>query len=89
LNAARAHVGGDADVAMLVKAVLDQRRPDLDPSCSNAETDLRGDATQALMQLGYSRPIASAAVEAASAHVGATTELATLIREALRRCGNS
>jgi Holliday junction resolvasome RuvABC DNA-binding subunit len=89
LNAARAHVGSDADVAMLVKAVLAQRRPDLDPSCSNAETDLRADATQALTQLGYSRPIASAAVEAASAHVGASRELATLIREALRRCGSS
>jgi Holliday junction resolvasome RuvABC DNA-binding subunit len=89
LNAACAHVGSAADVAMLVKAVLDQRRPDLDPAYSSAETDLRADATQALTQLGYSRPIASAAVEAASAHVGATAEVATLIREALRRCGSS
>jgi Holliday junction resolvasome RuvABC DNA-binding subunit len=89
LNAARAHVGDDADVAMLVKAVLDQRRPDFDPACSNSKTNSRDDATQALTQLGYSRPIASAAVEAASAHVGACAELATLIREALRRCGSS
>ena len=41
-------------------------------------------ATQALAQLGYPRPIALAAVNAARVHVGAA-DLATLIKEALQR----
>jgi Holliday junction resolvasome RuvABC DNA-binding subunit len=87
LDAACAYVGADADVAMLVKTVLDQQRADLGRPTS--ADDLLVDAEQALSQLGYSRAVARAAVEAASAHVGATAELATLIKEALRRCGSS
>jgi hypothetical protein len=89
VDAAYAHAGGDADVAMLVKMVLDQQPAEPDRSCSKTADDFHGQATKALTQLGYSRSIASAAVESASAHVGATAELATLIKEALRRCGRS
>jgi Holliday junction resolvasome RuvABC DNA-binding subunit len=87
LDAACAHVGADADVAMLVKTVLAQHRADRERPTS--EEDLLVDAEKALTQLGYSRPIARAAIEAARAHVGASAELATLIKEALRRCGSS
>jgi Holliday junction resolvasome RuvABC DNA-binding subunit len=115
LDEARAHVGGDACVAMLVKTVLDQQRAAPDPSRGKPGDDFRGDATKALDQqrakgddssdkgpedfrddatkaltrLGYSRRIAGAAVEAASVHVGANADLATLIKEALRRCRSS
>jgi Holliday junction resolvasome RuvABC DNA-binding subunit len=41
-------------------------------------------ATQALVQLGYPRPVATSAVSAASVHVDGG-DLATLIKEALRR----
>jgi Holliday junction resolvasome RuvABC DNA-binding subunit len=88
LDGACAQVGGDADVAMLVKAVLARQRANPDRSCLIADDDVRGDATKALAQLGYSRAVAAAAVEAASAHVGARAELTTLIKEALRRCGS-
>ena len=43
-------------------------------------------AKTALKQLGYKRTIASAAVDEASAHVGANAPLELLIRAALQRC---
>jgi hypothetical protein len=79
-----AHVGAGADVASLVKAVLDGER-DAKPEPATSE-DMHRDAANAIAGLGYTRAIATAAVAAASAHVGADTELATLIKEALRRC---
>jgi hypothetical protein len=85
LDAACGHVGSDADVALLVKTVL-KLRAAVEPSTS--DDDLQADATKALAQLGYSHAIARAAVVAASAHVGASAELTTLIKEALRRCGS-
>jgi Holliday junction resolvasome RuvABC DNA-binding subunit len=84
LDAVCAHVGGDADVPLLVKTVLQQQQSGLAPPAS--KQDLESDARKAITQLGYSPAIASAAVAAASAHVGASVELATLIKEALRRC---
>jgi Holliday junction resolvasome RuvABC DNA-binding subunit len=86
LNEVCAHVGADTEVAALVKAVLDRERDTL-PGSATAD-DNRRDAACALVQLGYPRPIAVSAVDAASAHVGAGADLATLIREALRRCSS-
>jgi Holliday junction resolvasome RuvABC DNA-binding subunit len=88
LGAAAAHVGTDADVATLIKVVLElQRDGDLD-SRSRTQDGLRDDAAKALVQLGYTQAIATTAVHAASAHVGATDDVGTLIKEALRRCGS-
>jgi hypothetical protein len=77
LTTACAHVGADADVPVLVKAVLalerDAAQVDATTRALRDDTpdeDTRGDATSALIQLGYSRAIAIAAVAAASAHVG-------------------
>jgi Holliday junction resolvasome RuvABC DNA-binding subunit len=50
------------------------------------ETEMTKMATQALVQLGYPRSVATKAVTAASAHVG-TNDLQSLIKEALRRAG--
>jgi hypothetical protein len=86
LDAACAHVGGDAEVALLVKTALKQR---VDLQRPGSDDDLQADATKALTQLGYSHALARAAVTGASAHVGATAALTTLIKEALRRCGRS
>ena len=47
---------------------------------------LRVQAKAALVQLGYKKLVAAAAVEAANVHVGAEVTLERLIREALRRC---
>jgi Holliday junction resolvasome RuvABC DNA-binding subunit len=87
LNDACADVGGDADVATLVKTVLARQRAGLE--VPRSQDNLHVDATNAITQLGYSRGIATAAVRAASAHVGATTEITTLIKEALRHCRSS
>jgi hypothetical protein len=87
LDDACAHVGGGADVAMLVKTVLARQHQGLGGPTS--DEDVQSDATKAITQLGYPHAIARAAVAAASAHVGASAELATLIKEALRRCGSS
>jgi 5-methylcytosine-specific restriction endonuclease McrA len=86
LDAACAHVGADADVAMLVKAVLDLGREG--PLSSVDSEDMRRDAMGALVGLGYSSQTATAAVELANAHVGAAADLSTLIKEALRRCAS-
>ena len=51
-----------------------------------AAVEARTLARAALIQLGWKPAIASAAVDAAIAHVGATVPLETLIREALRHC---
>jgi Holliday junction resolvasome RuvABC DNA-binding subunit len=89
LEQATAHVGTDADVAQLVHAALQLSRPD-EREITAATRDTVGEdemtklATQALVQLGYPRPIATNAVNAASAHVGGG-DLAALIKEALRR----
>jgi hypothetical protein len=47
---------------------------------------MRVEARAALVQLGYTKAAAAAAVEAARAHVGVEVTLERLIREALRRC---
>jgi Holliday junction resolvasome RuvABC DNA-binding subunit len=89
LDIACARVGADADVGVLVKAVLDasrvQREDIVDASAGAA--DLVKVATQALVQLGYKRPQSAAAVERASAHVG-TQDLTSLIKEALQCVGS-
>lgn len=81
LDEARAHVGGEADVATLVKAVLSATKSEDDAD------DVPDLAKRALIQLGYKATIAAPAVEAARAHVGASASLEIVIREALRRCG--
>ncbi|HEY5944714.1 MAG TPA: HNH endonuclease signature motif containing protein [Kofleriaceae bacterium] len=80
-EAACAHVGADADVGTIVKAALQLNRHET--TVATARID---EATQALVQAGYPRAISRAAVESASAHVGADRDLASLICEALRRC---
>jgi Holliday junction resolvasome RuvABC DNA-binding subunit len=83
-------VGTDADVAQLVHAALQLSRPDAPEITARATRDTVGEdeltnlATQALVQLGYSRPIAINTVNAATVHVGGG-DLAALIKEALRR----
>jgi len=90
LEQASAHVGADADVSQLVQAALKLNRPDAPEVTASATRDSVGDnemakiATQALVQLGYPRPVATHAVNAARVHVGAG-DLETLIKEALRR----
>ena len=90
LEQASAHVGADADVAQLVRAALELSRPDAPEVTISATRDTVGEnemtkmATQALVQLGYPRPIAINAVNAANVHVGGG-DLAILIKEALRR----
>ena len=80
----------DADVSQLVRAALELSRPDAPEITAVATRDTVGEgertklATQALVQLGYPRPVATSAVNAASAHVDGG-DLATLIKEALRR----
>jgi Holliday junction resolvasome RuvABC DNA-binding subunit len=90
LEQATAHVGTDADVAQLVHAALQLSRPDAPEITAAATRETLGEdemtklATQALVQLGFPRPIAINAVHAASAHVGGG-DLEALIKEALRR----
>ena len=57
--------------------VLDVSHVDAEDPCKLAK--------QALVQMGYSSAIATRAVTAASAHVGAS-DLQSLIKEALQRC---
>jgi Holliday junction resolvasome RuvABC DNA-binding subunit/5-methylcytosine-specific restriction endonuclease McrA len=83
LEEVRAHVGGDADVATLVGAVLGMDRGGGKASDANDVSML---AKQALVQLGYPAGIAADAVEAACVHVGSDAVLETVIREALQRC---
>ncbi len=49
-------------------------------------TDVRAQAREALVALGWKSGIARAAVDAACAHVGSDREIEVVIREALRRC---
>jgi len=90
LEQASAHVGADADVAQLVQAAFELSRPHAPEVTESATRETVGEdamtkmATQALVQLGYPRPVATSAVNAASVHVGAG-DLAMLIKEALRR----
>jgi len=90
LAQASAHVDTDADVSQLVRATLELSRPDAPEVTAVATRDTVGEgemtklAMQALVQLGYPRPVATSAVNAASAHVDGG-DLATLIKEALRR----
>jgi hypothetical protein len=90
VDAACADLGTDADVSSIVKAAL-QRRPTAEAEDHDSDrrdpVDL-ADAKQALRQLGYPRVIADAAVERARAHLGIESDLSTLIKEALRRCGS-
>ena len=83
LERACAHVGADADVSKLVQTALELTRNDETPT-----SETRSMATQALVQMGFPRGLASAAVDDAFADVG-DDDLANLIREALRRCGSS
>jgi Holliday junction resolvasome RuvABC DNA-binding subunit len=93
LEQASAHVGTDADVPQLVRAALQLSRHDAPAGTASATRDTADEdevtklATQALVQLGYPRPIAVHAVSAASAHVGGR-DLEALIKEALQRTGS-
>jgi len=84
LNEVRGQVRASADVATLVQAVLRARSSDQ----PDRGEDVFLTAGQALVQLGYSSLIATAAVQAARVHVGEGAELQTVIKEALRRCGD-
>jgi hypothetical protein len=53
-----------------------------------AAVSMREDAILALTTSGFSRGVASRAVDEASAHVGADADLPELLREAFRRCSN-
>lgn len=90
LEQASAHVDTNADVAKLVQTAFELSRPHTpaviesatgEPVNNDATTTM---ATQALVQLGYPRPVATSAVNAACVHVG-TGDLVTLIKEALQR----
>jgi len=85
LDDVRAQVRASAEVATLVQAVLVRARTSDQPG--RAE-DVFLCARQALVQLGYTSPIATAAVEAARVHVGAGAELQAVIKVALQRCGD-
>jgi Holliday junction resolvasome RuvABC DNA-binding subunit len=87
LEEACAHLGADADVALLVKTVLDRERNAKAAPKTSEHT--HRDAAQAIAGLGFTRLVATAAVAAASAHMGADADLATLIKEALRRCAST
>ena len=86
LEEASADVDANADVAELVQAAFEQSRRQV---AGSATLEAAGDdamtlATQALVQLGYPRPVAASAVNTARAHVG-SGDLAMLIKEALQR----
>jgi 5-methylcytosine-specific restriction endonuclease McrA len=85
LEEARAHVGTDAAVQMLVKTVLalESKRTVQD---DEGELGMDALARQALVQSGFSPSIASKAVVSARAELEGAIDLATLIREALQRC---
>jgi hypothetical protein len=87
-EAACAHVGSDADIPTIVKAALQRQHPPAAGAVSTAAT-LASEAKQALRQLGYPAGVAGAAVARAVADVGLAVDLATVIKEALRRCGTS
>ncbi len=82
----------NADVAKLVQTAFEVSRS-APVGTESATRETVGDAatrtmaTQALVQLGYPRPVATSAVNAASVHVG-TGDLATLLKEALQRTGS-
>ena len=86
LEDTRAHVGANADVAEIVQAAFERSRYQVAEAATleAAADDAMKLATQALVQLGYPRPTAARAVNAARAHVG-SGDLATLIKEALQR----
>ena len=85
----------ERDVGAIVKAVMRRLRPAMtEPDGGATRSSSAGEsnvsmARKALVQSGYERGVAAAAVGAASAHVGAGADLATLLREALRRCGKT
>jgi hypothetical protein len=81
LEDASAHVDADADVAVLVKAVL--ARAGGKDEC---EADNFSLAKRALVQLGYPAAVATVAIERARAHVDTTDDLQIIIKEALRFC---
>ena len=80
---ARAQLSAEADIPTIVKTVLAISR-----SQESGPSDARADATQALVQLGYPRPVAAAAVAAACAQLS-TDDLPTLVKQALRHCSSS
>jgi hypothetical protein len=83
-----ARVGSDADIPTIVKAAL-QREPRSPADAVSAAAAVQSEAKQALRQLGYRAGVADTAVARAVADVGSAVDLATLIKEALRRCGTS
>ena len=84
----RAHVGTDADVPTLVRAVADFTRRNTHSAGDATDESPPSLATRALVQSGFSATLATHAVAQACAHVG-TDDLATLIKEALRHCRDS
>ena len=90
LEQASGHVDVNADVAKLVQTAFELSRSHAPTVTETATPETVDDdatrtmATQALVQLGYPRPVATSAVNAACVHVG-TGDLATLIKEALQR----
>ncbi len=87
LEQASAHVDANADVANLVQTAFELSRPQSATRETAGDDATRMMATQALVQLGYPRPVAIGAVNAARVHVG-TGDLATLIKDALQRTGS-
>ncbi len=85
LEDSRAHVGTDADVQTLVKAVL-ALEAERTVEDDEGEQGMDALARQALVQSGFSPSVASKAVALARAGVTGSVDLATLIREALQRC---
>jgi hypothetical protein len=81
VHAAASHVGLGAPLETVIREALQCRGPrDEQPAV------MRGEARDALVGMGWSGPIARAAVDAAASHVGTGATLEMLIREALRRC---
>ncbi len=81
-----AHVGADADIATLVRAVLARDRSH---DSTPADEDVFPLAKKALVRLGYPAAIAAQALEVVRARVGANADLQAVIRQALRDCGES
>ncbi|HEY5923235.1 MAG TPA: hypothetical protein VIV11_16260, partial [Kofleriaceae bacterium] len=89
LEEACAHVGTDADIPTIVKAVLDADRnggANRANSGSDEPEQLIKEAIQALVRLGYPKNAAVAAVRGATEQVDGAADLPALIKEALRLC---
>ncbi|HEY5923491.1 MAG TPA: hypothetical protein VIV11_17545 [Kofleriaceae bacterium] len=89
IEAVCAHVGTDADIATIVKAVLDADRNGarLGDSERDGAERRSTEAIQALVGLGFSKRVAAAAVRDVSDRIDAAADLSVVIKEALRLCG--